>query len=115
MRHIVSTLAFFLLVSAAIASEPNAYSLDVDVTPTQQTGVYMCKATVTDLASGDVIFAPAIQLKADSPAAASGADGDLSAEFTVSVDSAASRVTAQVRVTRAGKVIAAQKSSVAVR
>lgn len=115
MRRVFPALALFLLAAVSAASESNAYSLDVDVTPTPQPGVYMCKATVTDLASGEVIFAPAIQLKAGSPAAASAADGDLSAEFTVSVDSAASRVRAQVSVTRAGKLVAAQKSSVTVR
>lgn len=110
-----ATLAVGLLLAAAIAvaSEPSSYSLDVDVSSAGQPGFYMCRAILTDLASGDVVFAPSVQLKAGGPARASSQDGDLLSEFQVNVDSETSKVTAQVRVTRAGRVVAAQKVSVA--
>jgi hypothetical protein len=46
---------------------------------------------------------------------ASGVDGDLVSAFTVSIDSAASRVRTEVKVTRAKKIVVEQKSSIAIR
>ncbi len=115
MRRVALILAFLLLAAVAGASDSTAYSLAVDVSPTTQPGFYMCRVTVTDLANGSVVFAPSIQLQTGSPARASSGDGDLVSEFQVSVDSESSRVTTEVTVTRAGRMVAAQKISVTVR
>ena len=115
MKRTVLALTAFLLAAVAVAGDSGTYSLDVDVSPTTQADSYMCRAILTDLATGNVIFAPSIQLKLGSSARASSGDGDLVSEFQVLVDSDSSRVTSRVRVTRAGKLIAAQKSSIAVR
>ena len=116
MKHNLFLLAVLLLVArVAAASDASAYSLDVDVSSTGQPGVYMFRAILTDLDSGNIVFAPSIQLKAGTPATASGQDGALVSEFLVSVDPKSSRVTTEVKVTRAGKLVAAQKSSVALR
>ena len=114
MKRAVLALAALLLAVVAVAGDSGTYSLDVDVSPTIQPDSYVCRAMVTDLATGSVIFAPSIQLKVGSSARASGEDGELVSEFQVLVDSKSSRVTSEVRVTRAGKLIAAQKSSVVV-
>jgi hypothetical protein len=114
MKRILLALVPFLLAAVANAAEP-VYSLDVDVSATSQPNVYMCRATLTDLANGNTLFAPSIQLRAGSPATASGQDGDFISEFQVSVDPESSRVTTEVKVTRGGKLVARQKSSVAVR
>ena len=114
MKRTVLALTTFLLAVVAVAGDSGTYSLDVDVSPTTQADSYMCRAILTDLTTGSVVFAPSIQLKAGSPATASGADGDLVSEFQVSVDSESGRVTSEVRVSRAGKLIASQKTSVAV-
>lgn len=114
MRRIVVFLAALLVTTVAWAVDSTSYSLDVDVSPTHQPSNYLCKAIITDLSNGTVIFAPSIQLRAGAPANASIVEGDLLTAFKVSVDPESSRVTAEVTVTRAGKVISAQKSSVAV-
>jgi hypothetical protein len=115
MRRTILVLAALLLAVVGFASDSSTYSLEVDVSPAAQPDFYMCRAVLTDLTTGSVVFAPSIQLKAGSPARASGGDGDLIAEFQVSVDSGSSRVTSEVRVSRSGKLIAAQKTSVAAR
>jgi hypothetical protein len=115
MRRLFLMFIAFLLTGVAVASETTSYSLDVDVSPAAQPGFYTCRAVLTDLRDGNVIFAPSIQLKADSTETASGGDGDLASVFKVSIDSATSRVTAEVRVTRAGKIVVEQKSSIAIR
>ena len=114
MKRTILVLAALLLAAVGAASDSSTYSLEVDVSPTTQPDSYMCRAILTDLTTGSVVFAPSIQLKAGSPATASGADGDLVSEFQVSVDSESGRVTSEVRVSRAGKLIASQKTSVAV-
>jgi len=70
---------------------------------------------IKDLDTGKVLSAPSITLLADSPTSTKTTAGDLTAEFRVSVDSKTSRATADLKVTRLGKVVAAQKSSVAIR
>jgi len=114
MRRALIVLATSFLSTVALGSEP-VYSFDLDVSPTDETGFYMCRATVTNLETGELVFGPAIQLSADSPANARSADGDCMSELSVFVDSKTSRVTAEVRITRAGTVVAAQRTSVAIR
>src|SRR5262249_14380909 len=71
MRRIVVFLAALLVTTVAWAVDSTSYSLDVDVSPTHQPSNYLCKAIITDLSNGTVIFAPSIQLRAGAPANAS--------------------------------------------
>jgi hypothetical protein len=52
---------------------------------------------------------------AGSPGTTKTTSGDLIAELQVSVDPKASKATAELKVSRAGKVVAVQKTSVAIR
>src|SRR5260370_30894667 len=111
MRRIFAAFLFLLCGSLALAAGSVSYSLDIDITPGNQAGTYLCKAVVTDLETGKVFSAPFVTLVAVSPASTKTADGDLVSEFTVSVDSKTSRATAELKVSCAGKVIAAQEMS----
>lgn len=115
MRRSVIGLVFLLCGVFALAAGGSSYSLDIDLTPSARAGAYVCTAVVKDLETGKVVVAPRIALLADTPAAITSTDGDLEAEFRVSVDSKASRAIAQLKVSRAGKVVAFQKTSVAIR
>ena len=115
MKNLRIALTSLLLAGTALAADPTSYSLDLDVSPTGSSGAYVCKATIAELDSGKVLSAPAIGLIADSPATATTTDGDLVSELTVSVNSKESRATAQLKVSKAGKLVALQKTSVAVR
>ena len=72
MKRAVLALAALLLAVVAVAGDSGTYSLDVDVSPTIQPDSYVCRAMVTDLATGSVIFAPSIQLKVGSSAERAG-------------------------------------------
>ena len=115
MKRFLTSAACLLASTLALAADGASYSLDLDLTPTSQTGAYLCKAEIKDLDTGKVLSAPSIALLADSPATVKSTDGDLVAELKVSIDSKASRATADLKVSRGGKVVAAQKTSVAVR
>ena len=115
MRRALATVALFLCGSLLAGATGASYSLDVDIAPLGQSGNYTCKAVVTDLETGKVVSAPLVQLSTASPAYTKSADGDLVSEFNVSVDPKTSRVTAELKVSSGGKVVAVQKMSVAVR
>ena len=115
MRRYLIGLVSLLFTVVALAAGGTSYSLDIDIAPTAQAGAYACKAVVKDLETGKVVVAPNIALLADTPAAITSRDGDLVAEFRVSVESKASRAIAELKVSRGGRVVASQKSSVAVR
>lgn len=113
-RYLIGFALLFCSVFA-LAAGGASYSLDIDLTPTTQAGSYLCKAVVKDLETGKVVAAPKIELLVDTPSAITSTDGDLVAEFSVSVDSKASRANAELKVSRAGKVVASQRTSVAIR
>ena len=115
MRRVLAAVLVFLCGSLVVAAAGASYSLDIDIAPAGQSGSYTCKATVTDLEAGKVISAPFVTLSTANPASTKSSDGDLVSELTVSVDSKTSRATAELKVTKAGKVVGVQKMSVAVR
>jgi hypothetical protein len=45
-------VSFLLWGSLALAAGSVSYSLDIDMTPGNQAGTYLCKAVVTDLVTG---------------------------------------------------------------
>ncbi|HTO77686.1 MAG TPA: hypothetical protein VMQ61_16570 [Thermoanaerobaculia bacterium] len=115
MRRIAFVLLALLLAIPALASEPNGYAMDVDVSSTSQSDVFLCTVTVTNLEDGTLVFAPRVELRSGEPVIAQSKDGDLLSELAVSVDSATARVTTEVKLTRDGKVIAIHRSSVVAR
>jgi hypothetical protein len=115
MRRTLIGLALFVYAALASAAEGSSYSLDVDLSPAGKPGAYQCKVVVKDLDTGKVLSAPTIGLSADNPASTRTTDGDLVAELKVSVDSKASRATAELKVSRGGRPVAAQKTSIAIR
>ena len=68
-----------------------------------------------DLESGEVISAPRITVKAGTPATAKTTSGDLVSVLKVSVEPANSMGTAELTVSRAGKVVASQKTALQLR
>ena len=116
MRRALTAVALFLCGSLVLAGTGASYSLDIDIAPDGEAGSYTCKAVVADLETGiKVLSAPFVRFTTASPARMKTTDGDLVSELNVSVDSKTSRATAELKVSRAGKVVAAQKLSVAVR
>ncbi len=115
MKLILIGLACLLSGALALAADGSSYSLDLDIAPTNQSGGYLCKAEIKDLDTGKVLSAPSITLLAGSPATTRTTDGDLVAELRVSVDSKGSRATAELKVSRAGRAVAAQKTTVSIR
>jgi len=108
-------LGMACLLSACLAlADGSSYSLDIDVAPATDANGFVCKAVVKDIETGKILTAPNIRFLADSPASITTTEGELSAEFRVSFDSKAARATAELKVSRAGKVVAAQKTSVAI-
>ena len=112
MRRIAFVLLALLLAIPALASKPNGYAMDVDVSSTSQPDVFLCTVTVTNLEDGTLVFAPRVELRSGEPVIAQSKDGDLLSELAVSVDSATARVTTEVKLSRSGKVVAIHRSSV---
>ena len=104
-----------LLAIPVLASESTSYALDVDVSSTSRPDVYNCTLTVTNLEDGSLVFNPRVELRSGEPLTAQRKDGDLLSELTVSVDSATARVTTEMKLSRAGKVVAIHRSSVVAR
>jgi hypothetical protein len=115
MKRFQIGLASLFLGVFALGADGSSYSLDLNLSPANQSGSYLCKAQIKDLDTGKVVAAPAITLMAGTPAATKITAGDLLTELKVSVDSKGSRATAELKVSRAGKVVAAQTTSVAIR
>jgi hypothetical protein len=115
-----SLATLFLFASSALvqAAGGSSYSMDVDLTKGDRPDAYLCKAVISDLETGEVLAAPMISFTADSPATVSSEpfplkDGDRRIEFTIAVDAKRSSATAELKVTRAGEVLAAQKTTMA--
>ena len=115
MRRIAFVLLALLLATPALASESTSYAMDVDVSSTSQPDVFMCTVTVTNLEDGTLVFAPRVELRSGEPVTAQTKDGDLLSELKVSVDSGTARVTTEVKLSRAGRVVAVHRSSVIAR
>jgi hypothetical protein len=115
MRRFVFALLVLLLATPAHAAESAGYSMDVDVSSTSRPDEYICSVTVTNLEDGSLVFAPRVQLRSGEPVTAQSRDGDVLSELRVSVVAATARVTTEVKITRAGKVVAIQRSSVVAR
>ena len=115
MRRLQIGLLSLLLSTFAFGANGSSYSLDLNLSPAGQSGSYLCKAEIKDLDTGKVVSAPAITLMAGTPAATKTTSGDLLAELKVAVDSQGSKATAELKVSRAGKVVAAQTTSISIR
>lgn len=110
MKQGLAICLLAIMPSLGVASDRGNFSLEVSLVPGSRTGLYICEAQVKDLDSGEVIAAPRIVGKAGAPATASTRSGDLLTVLKVSVDSATSMGTAELTVSRGGKVVASQKS-----
>lgn len=115
MKRISIALGLVLLAAVSRAAEPANYSLDVSFTPVDKAGEYLCEATITNLDTGKVLSAPQIRTLADVPATVKTSEGDLSAELVVGIDSKTSTASAALKMSRAGKVVASQKTSIRIR
>jgi hypothetical protein len=115
MRRIAFVLLVLLLATPALAAESTSYSLDVDVSPTSHADEYVCAVTVTNLEDGSLVFAPRVQLRSGEPVTAQCKDGEMLSELRVSVDAATARVTTEIKITRAGRIVSIQRSSVLAR
>jgi hypothetical protein len=115
MKRLQVGLACLLLSAFAFGADGSSYSLDLNLSPANLSGSYLCKAEIKDLDTGKVVSAPSITLVAGTPAATKTSSGDQLVELKVSVDPKGSRATAELKVSRAGKVVAAQTTSLTIR
>lgn len=112
MKRLGVTLGLILFAAVSRAAEPANYSLEVNFKPMGQAGEYLCEATITNLDTGAVFSAPRIRTQADVPATLKSSDGDLAAELVVAVNSKTATARAALKMFRAGKVVASQKTSI---
>ena len=115
MKRLQIGLACLFLSALALGADGSSYSLDLNLSPAGQSGSYLCKAEIKDLDTGKVVSAPAITLVAGTPAVTKTTAGDLLAELKIAVDPKGSRATAELKVSRAGKIVVAQTASLALR
>lgn len=113
IRRVLGFLAF--LLAAAVCAAADMYSTDLDVKPAGETGSYVCQATVTDLATGQKVFAPRVEFRPGAEAAARSGSGSPAFELTVQVDSKTDTATALLRVTRDGKLVASNRATMQIR
>jgi hypothetical protein len=112
VKRLSIALGLILLAAVSRAAEPANYSLEVNFKATGQTGEYLCEATITNLDTGAVFSAPQIRTLVDVPATVKTSDGDLAAELVVAVNSKTSTASAALKMSRAGKIVASQKTSI---
>jgi hypothetical protein len=106
---------FVLFLTAALSGAVELFSLDVDIKPAGPAGSYVCLASVSDLATGEKLFSPRISFKAGSQSRAKSGSGNPSFELTVNVDPDSATATALLKVTRDGRLVASQRTSVQIR
>jgi hypothetical protein len=115
MKRIFAALFLSSLGSLAFA-EGSSYALEVDVAPdgSGRANAYLCHVVVTDLEKGEAVMAPQVALLADGAATVSTKAED-GREFVLDlfVESKTSKATADLKVKRGGKVLAEQKTSMA--
>jgi hypothetical protein len=92
MKEFRIGLALLFLSSLTLRADGSSYSLDLNLSPTGQSGSYICRAEIKDLDTGKVLSAPSVSLMAGSPGTTKTTSGDLIAELQVSVDPKASRL-----------------------
>lgn len=119
MQRILAMLCLSSLATLALA-EGSFYSMEVNVEPygSGQPNAYVCKAVIIDLNTGSPVMMPTLSFLSDTKGPAgtlSTKDGDTEFAFSIGVDSKTSKTTAELKVTRAGKLVAEQKTSIAVR
>ena len=112
MKRLGIALALILVAAMSRAAEAANYSLEVNFKVMGRPGDYLCEAKITNLDTGAVFSAPQIRALADVPATVTTSDGDLAAELVVTVDSKTSTASAALKMSRAGKVVASQKTSI---
>lgn len=113
-----SFAAFLLFASARLLQAAGAsYSMDVNLAPMRdvaEKNAYVYTATVTDLETGEPLSSPTLTLLADGPAEITTEGEDVTVKFKVVIESAQSRATSEITVLREGKVVASQKTSMAI-
>jgi hypothetical protein len=111
MRRVVAVAILVLIPTVVKASDAGLFGLDVRMAPGAQAGTYMCEAEVKNLESGAILSAPRLTFTAGAPASAKTTSGDLVSVLKVSVDQESGVGTAELSVSKAGKLVATQKSS----
>lgn len=114
MRRLIAVAGLLMVSTLGYAADPSSFGLEVTLKP-GQAGSYVCEGRVKNLESGEVISAPRITMKAGAPATAKTTSGDLVSILKVSVEPEASMGTAELIVSRAGKVVASQKTALQLR
>ncbi len=118
MKQVVAGLFLFSLAALALAE--GSYAMDVDVRPdgSGRANAFLCDLTVTDLDTNTPVMMPKLAFLSDANGPdilTTTTDDGRTFAFSISVDSKTSKAVAELKVTRAGKVIAEQKTSMAIR
>ena len=112
MKRLSIALGLILIAAASRAAEPANYSLEANFKVMDRPGDYLCEAKITNLDTGVVFAAPQIRTLADVPATVTTHDGDLAAELVITVDSKTATASAALKMSRGGKVVSSQKTSI---
>jgi hypothetical protein len=110
----VATGGFLFAQAADPASAPASYGTEISIEPAGE-NVFLLKAKVTDLASGQVVAGPALKMPAGQPVSTETTvqgTGD-TFSLTASVDGATRTATYSVVAKRGGKVISEHTASIA--
>jgi hypothetical protein len=114
MKKVLAIATLMSVSAVGFAADQSSFGLEVSLRPSQA-GFYVCEGLVKNLESGEVISAPRITVKAGTSATAKTTSGDLVSVLKVSVEPAASMGKAELTVSRAGKVVASQKTGLQLR
>jgi hypothetical protein len=117
---LAAALAALVLFPATARSRVKAggYALEVKISPMADAArQYTCEATVKDLASGEVVAAPRLQVLAGKSNVASTSDktGKHDVTFSVSIEGEGKEARYTLEVSEGETVIASQKAAVKLR
>jgi hypothetical protein len=115
MKRLALLILLVLAPAYGMASDARVFALEIDMAPGPQAGTYTCEAEVKNLESGETLSAPRITFGAGAPATAKSTSGDFVSVLKVSVDSESNVGTAELTVSRLGKVVASQRTSLRLR
>ena len=121
VRPAAFALAAFLAAGALRAQSAAApgYAFEIKVVPQGEATPrqYLCEATVKDLATGEVVFAPRLQVRAGTPgvASSSGEKGKRDYLLSVSIEGEGKQANCVVEIHDGETLIASQKASIKLR
>ena len=116
--------AFGAVLSLGVSASPQpaekgaGYGLEVKIRPVAEApGQYVCEATATDLATGNVVFAPRLQVVAGKSNVASSSDegGKRDSLLSVSVEGEGKEARFTLEIREGETLVASQKASVKLR